>query len=44
MKLYDVNENEQKGLVNDSPVIEDSGPLFDNTTAGKRISAEGFLV
>ena len=44
MKLYDVNENEQKGLVNDSLVIEDSGPLFDNTTAGKRISAEGFLV
>ena len=44
MKLYDVNENEQKGLVNDTPVIEDSGPLFDSTTAGKRISAEGFLV
>lgn len=44
MRLYDVNENEQKDLVNDTGKIEDTGPLFDNTTAGKRISSEGFVV
>jgi archaellum biogenesis ATPase FlaH len=38
MKLYDVEEADV-GLVNDVP---DTGPVFDNTDTGKKISSEGF--
>jgi archaellum biogenesis ATPase FlaH len=40
MKLYDVEEAE-KDIVND---VVDSGPVFDNTPTGKKISTEGFQV
>jgi hypothetical protein len=40
MKLYDVDEKEQEGLVNDTP------PVFDNTDAGRGLnkSFEGFKI
>jgi hypothetical protein len=41
MRLYNV-ENADIGLVNDVPQQQDTGPVFDNTTTGKRISTEGF--
>jgi hypothetical protein len=40
MKLYDV-EDAEKDLMNDTAVEEDK-PVFDSTTAGKKISIEGF--
>jgi archaellum biogenesis ATPase FlaH len=40
MRLYDV-EDPEKELVND---VEEDTPIFDATTAGKKISAEGFIV
>jgi hypothetical protein len=39
MKLYDV-EDAEKDLMNDT-AVEDK-PVFDSTTAGKKISIEGF--
>jgi replicative DNA helicase len=41
MRLYNV-ENADIGLVNDVPQQQDTGPVFDNTSTGKRISTEGF--
>ena len=43
MKLYDVDPEDQT-LMNDGAgkPAEDSGPIFDLTTAGKKIASEGF--
>ena len=43
MKLYDVDPEDQT-LMNDGAgkAAEDSGPIFDLTTAGKKIASEGF--
>ena len=41
MKLYDV-EDAEKSLVDDSIPSADDGPMFDKTTAGKKINSEGF--
>ena len=41
MKLYDV-EDAEKSLVDDSIPSADTGPMFDKTTAGKKINSEGF--
>ena len=46
MKLYDV-EDAQQGLVDDVSApggIQDTGPVFDATPSGKKISTEGFQV
>lgn len=45
MKLFDVDENEQKNIMQEGNVrAEEDKPLFDSTSAGKRISAEGFVL
>jgi archaellum biogenesis ATPase FlaH len=41
MRLSDV-ENPEKDLVND--VVEDDGPVFDNTPSGKKLNTEGFQI
>ena len=43
MKLYDIDPEDQT-LMNDGAgkQAEDSGPIFDLTTAGKKIASEGF--
>ena len=41
MRLSDV-ENPEKDLVND--VVEDTGPVFDNTPSGKKLNTEGMIV
>ena len=43
MKLYDVDPEDQT-LMNDGAgkAAEDTGPVFDLTTAGKKIASEGF--
>ena len=43
MKLYNV-ENADMNLVNDVPKQQDSGPVFDQTPTGKKISTEGFKI
>jgi len=45
MKLSDVDPEDQT-LINDAAgkATEDTGPVFDLTTAGKKISAEGFTI
>ena len=43
MKLYDIDPEDQT-LMNDGAgkAAEDTGPIFDLTTAGKKIASEGF--
>ena len=41
MRLFDV-EDAEKDLVQD--VVQDDGPVFDNTPAGKKLNTEGFQV
>ncbi len=43
MKLYNV-ENADMNLVNDVPKQQDSGPVFDQTPTGKKLSTEGFKI
>lgn len=43
MKLYDLDESEQKNIMNEGHQEEDK-PVFDTSSSGKRINAEGFVM
>lgn len=43
MKLFDVDESQQKNIMKE-PQQEEDKPVFDSSSSGRRINAEGFVV